>query len=249
MVATPPILPGRLFVVSVGVGDSDNITLKALKTIEAADVVLGMKFILKQHAHLLEGKECHDAGHACFLDVAHAHGPRPVSRERELEIIRVVRTAVAAGRNVAVLDFGDPTLYGPQVGFLAEFADLSPEIVPGISSVNAANAVLGKELSGAFDKPVVLTHGMDSGADYNRLETLADTGATLVFFTMGMDLEQVAARLKKRLGGDMPAVIIAKAGFADSESVVSATLDTIVDAANGTPSSWAFLLYVGDALK
>lgn len=243
------IVPGRLSLVSVGVGDVDNITIKALKTIEAADVVLGMKFQLKQYEVLLRDKEVHDSGHGYFVGVAPTKGPRPPTREEELEAISIVRGAVAVGRNVVVLDFGDPTVYSPQAGYLLEFSDLSPEVVPGISSVNAANAVLAKELSGTFDRAIVVTHAMDHAESDDRLETLASTGATLIFFTMGMDLEHVIARLRGRLPGDTPAVIVARAGFAQDQVQLTATLDTIVERVNGTSAHWAHLLYVGDALR
>ncbi|MCG8508600.1 MAG: SAM-dependent methyltransferase [Rhodospirillales bacterium] len=243
------IAAGRLSLVSVGVGDVDNITVKALKTIEAADVVLGMKFLLKQYEELLQDKEIHDSGHGYFLGVAPAHGPRPPTPQQELDIIQLVRSAVATGKNVVVLDFGDPTIYSPQAGYLSEFSDLSPDVVPGISSVNAANAVLRRELSGAFDRPIIITHAMDHAESDDRLEALAATGATLVFFTMGMDLNNVIERLRSRLPGDTPAVIVAKAGFDRDQDMLSATLDSITEKANGASKTWAHLLYVGDALR
>ncbi|MDQ2080746.1 SAM-dependent methyltransferase [Xanthobacteraceae bacterium Astr-EGSB] len=240
---------GRLSLVSVGVGDVDNITVKALKTIESAHVVFGMGFIVKQYGHLLEGKEVHDSGHASFLGMSSTAGPRPPTREEELTAIAIIRDAVAAGKNVVVLDFGDPTLYSPQAGYLVEFADLQPEVVPGISSFNAANAVLRKELSGNFDRPVVITHAMAGRDDGDHLETLAAAGATLVFFTMGMDLKRVTETLKRRLPRDTPAVIVRQAGFERKQTAISATLDTIVAKVDGASLPWAYLLYVGEALK
>jgi precorrin-4/cobalt-precorrin-4 C11-methyltransferase len=235
---------GRFYLVSVGIGDADNITIKAQKIIEQADIVFAMDFIRDNFAVLLADKEIHDAGHG-FFTKEKMNSARGDDEDRQRKIIR---DAVANGKTVAVLDFGDPTLFSPQSGYLREFADLDPKVIPGISSFNAANAAIGMELTGKYDRAVVLTDAMP-GRDgvRERLTQLAATHSTLVFFTMRMDLANTVALLKSRYPGETPAVIVSHAGFAEKETVLRATLDTIVESAQGI--AWEHLLYVGPALS
>ena len=54
------------------------------------------------------------------------------------EFIAKVREAVRQGKTVAILDSGDPLIYGPWAWCLEEFEDLRPVVVPGESSRRAA---------------------------------------------------------------------------------------------------------------
>lgn len=233
---------GKLYLVSTGIGDIDNITVRADKIIREADVVLAMPFIQQTFSSLLDGKRVYDAGHAFFTNQ-----PYNTAKENDEENIRkIVRDAVSSGKNVAVLDFGDPTIFSPQSAYLKEFADLSPEVVPGISSFNAANAAIGQEITGDYNKPIILTEAMESN---ERLDQIAATGSTLVFFTMQMNLPETVNRLKKYYSVDTPAVIVSHAGVSASQTVLRATLETIVDAVEKLDIPWQHLLYVGDALR
>ena len=58
------------------------------------------------------------------------------------EFIAKVRDAVGQGKTVAIVDSGDPLIYGPWAWCLEEFEDLRPVVVPGVSCFNAANAAL-----------------------------------------------------------------------------------------------------------
>ncbi|OXS28377.1 MAG: hypothetical protein BCS36_09650 [Desulfovibrio sp. MES5] len=230
---------GRLFLVSVGIGDCDNMTIRARKTIEQADIVLAMAFIGEQYADVLSGKEVHDAGHALFTTL---HAAKSGDEER---VRHIVREAFSAGKTIAVLDFGDPTLYSPQSGYLKEFADLNPQIIPGISSFNAANAVLKKELSGLYDHAVILTETRD----VEQLEQLAATRSTMVLFTMRMDLPAVISMLQRHYPGSTPVALVVNAGFSAKEQVVHATLETIIAQVEKEPPAWAHLIYIGDFLR
>lgn len=235
---------GKLYLVSAGIGDMDNMTLRAHKTIKEADIVLAMKFVRQQYAALLEDKETHDSGHGLFTNMDEASG----IRGNKEEIRSIVRSGVAAGKNVVVMDFGDPLLYSPQSGYLTEFADLNPEVVPGISSFNAANAAIKREITSGYNNAVILTEAMSGWNDEERLSKLAATSSTLVLFTMRMDIENVVSQLKKHFPGDTPAAIVCSAGFKEKEKAIRTTLDELVQTVNDTEHSWDYLLYVGNFL-
>lgn len=234
---------GRLHLVGMGVGGPENMTLRAFKTVADAQVIFAMERVQEEYAEILGDKEVHEAGHGLF----ESRGPRleaNAAREKlEQETRRLVREAVAAGRNVAVLTLGDPLIFGSQSGFLQEFADLSPEIVPGLSSFNVANAALGRKITGGPAHAVVLTAAMD----LESLERLAADRPTLVLFTMKLHLEKTVQCLLRHYPGDTPVAAVERAGFAGQE-VIHATLETLVRTL-GDRSLFARLLYIGDFLR
>jgi precorrin-4/cobalt-precorrin-4 C11-methyltransferase len=250
----PTPLKGRLCLISMGAGDRDNITVRAQKTVLAADVVLTGKQLRRKFADLLQGKEVHEIGHALFKKNCPHHRKNPAAFEpKERETRRLVREAVASGKTVAVLDSGDPTIYGAHIGFLSEFADFDPEVVPGLSSFNAANAALRRGVTGGIaSRSVILTGGIGAIGGFNCKDTLSklgETQSTMIFFTMRMKLPQVVKGLKLNYPGDTPVAIVCHAGYHDKEKVISATLDTILDTTKDMELPFEHLIYVGDFLK
>jgi len=243
---------GHLYLVGLGVGDRGNMTIRAKKVIEEADVFFAMKGLREDYADLLTGKEVHEAGHGLFASFAR-HGSAETVKAQEEEARTVIRKAVAAGKTVAILDSGDPMVYGPHTGYLKEFADLHPEVIPGLSSFNAANAALLRGVaSGHVSHSVIMTAAMGARAGYTGKDSLAElakTPSTMVFFTMGMDLPEVVGQLKQSYPGDTPIAIVSYAGYKDRQTVLKATLDTVVEATSGGRLPFEHLIYVGDFLK
>lgn len=231
---------GKLYMVSAGIGDPDNMTLRAYKTILEADIVLAMKFIRNQYSDMLEGKEVYDAGHGLFSKMAAS-----VKYGDEDKVRSIVRDGVTAGKIVVVLDFGDPTLYSPQSGYLKEFADLRPEVIPGISSFNAANAAIGLEITDDYNRAVVLSEAMSNWGNEDRLEKLAATGAILVFFSMHLDIGNLVLRLKNYFSSNTPVAVVCSAGLKNKEKVIRTTLASLAQCMKEERPSWDYLIYVG----
>ena len=241
--------PGRLYLVSVGIGDPDNLTLRAQRTIKSADVVFCMRFVRERFEELLHGKIIHDAGHLWFTRLVPTHA-LPYDEEGERQTRVILRSAIEAGNTVAVLDYGDPTLYSPQSGYLSEFADLRPVVIPGISSINAANAALRREISGNYDHPLIISDALGTDeATAQRIERLARIDATLVFLTMGADLPFVIDCLRASLPDETPAILVLNAGHAETERVVESTLKHLLERFHPADLPWQYLLYVGRSLR
>ncbi len=238
-------MAGAFYLVSAGIGDADNITVRALKILQSADLVFAMDFLAKRFADVLEGKTVYPAGHCYFQDAPRNDAPPG----KEDEYRHLIREAYGAGKTIVVMDFGDPGIFSPQRGYLNEFADLKPKVIPGISSFNAANAAIGNDIiPKAGTHAVVLTEAVASRKGLEkRLHTLAQTGATLVFFTMQMDLAAVTELLGKYYVPETPVCFVLQAGFAESEQVIRTTLSGAVAAAEKNPPGWAYLMYVGCA--
>ena len=244
---------GRLYLVGLGSGDHDNMTVRAQKTIAKADMVFAMKHVFKQYADMLQGKELHDAGHALYNK--HVPHRKYDSRIKALEEKnrRIIRQAVAAGKTVAVISGGDAVLFAPHAAYLKEFQDLKPEVVPGLSCFNAANAALRRNVvRGKVSRSVILTVGMNANQGYQGKDTLAklaETQSTMVFFTMHSKLAEIVEQLKKGYRGDTPLAIVCHAGYRGKEKVILATVDTIVERLKGKDLPFEHLIYVGDFLR
>jgi precorrin-4 methylase len=157
------------------------------------------------------------------------------------------------GKTVAVLDYGDPMVFGPQAGYINEFSELNPIVVPGISSFNAANAAVARGLTdGPNSESVILTAAKTARENYEGTDTLAklaETQSTMAFFTMGIDLQEVVKQLKQQYPADTPMAIVFNAGTLEKQSVLHATLDTIVEKIQGQELPFEHMIYIGDFLK
>lgn len=244
---------GRLFLISVGVGDPDNITVRAHKTLAQADLVFCMPRVRDRFADLLADKPVHDAGHGLFTPLARRDATDAQVDAMESRARQTIRKALAEGKTVAILDYGDPCLYGPQAGYLHEFRDLDPVVIPGISSFNAANAALATSVAGGTrSRSVILTAARNADAAYrgdDRLDKLAETRSTMVLFTMGIDLPQVVEQLAGHYPADTDVALVCHAGEVERQSVLRATLGTVLELVGDHPPPFEHLLYVGDFAK
>ncbi|MBT1075297.1 cobyric acid synthase [Geobacter grbiciae] len=127
----------KLYVVGIGPGDLDHMTFQANEALDAADAVVGYKTYLDLIAPLIAGKEIVSSG-----------------MMKEVERCREALDLAASGKTVALVSSGDAGIYG-MAGLALELAAelvAPPEIVvvPGVSAVQAAAAVLGAPLMHDF---------------------------------------------------------------------------------------------------
>lgn len=248
----PSYHSGQFHLVSTGIGDAGNITVNAQEVLRRADVVFGIPRLQETFADLLEGKELHEAGHGLFMDLIRKDIPAEKADALEADVRRIVRSAIAAGKRVAVMDYGDSMIFGPQAGFIKEFSDLDPVVIPGVSSFNAANAAIARDvMAGRNSRSVILAAAFDSRETYGGTDTLAHlakTGSTLVFFTMRSQLAVLVASLKSHLPGTIPIALVSHAGRGGKHAVLRATLDTVIAATQEQELPFEHLVYVGDFL-
>ena len=250
----------RFYLVSVGNGDPDNITLRAVNTIQASDIIFCNSRIRDKFPKLLKGKEIHDPGFGIFA--VYGKTPEEAKKIKRFnyeekmkqfeEINAIIRDAVNKGKTVSVLDSGDPTIYGPNMWYVEAFEDLNPEIVTGVSSFNSSNAALRKGVTNGVKAHSVILTANFGREDYDGPDSIAELSrhqATMAFFTMFMDLKAVVGQLKTHYTADTPIAIVLHAGYRDKERVVTATLDTILERIKGEKLPFEHMIYVGDFLS
>ena len=249
----------QFYLVSTGNGDPDNITLRAVNIIKDSDIIFCSKRTRDKFPILLQGKEIYNPGFGLFA----IYGKKPEEAKKSKrfnyeekikqlnKITRIIRNGIKEGKVVSVLCSGDPTIYGPNMWYLEAFEDLAPEVIAGVSCFNAANAALHKGVtSGVKAHSVILTAAFGS-REYRGLdsiEKLAQNQATMVFFTMFLDLKKVVKKLKMHYPKDTPVEIVLFAGYRDKQKVIRATLGTILEKTKGKKFPFEHLIYVGDFL-
>jgi len=246
--------PGSLKLVSLGTGDADNMTIRARQAVIKADIVFTMGGRTDFYGDLLKGKTVYDAGHRLYAKKQGkgSGGPRMHKSPEELDKMQekarqVIRDAVAAGKHVAIIDNGDPTIFGPHIDYLREFSDLDPEIIPGLSSFNAANAALQTSMVAGNAMAVTLTMGrLENGRD-KMIADMIHSGQTLVFF-MVRDFKGFINGLNALVPADTPVAIVSWAGSKEKQRVIKGALGTIVDTV-GQERIPNYLLYVGTSLR
>lgn len=248
---------GQLSLVSSGTGDLDNMTLKAHKLILEADIVFTMNGKAGKFESLIKDKPIYPSGHALFstntkgkwIKTKDISGKVITKTPQEIKKIeadykKMIRKNIKEGKNIVIIDNGDPAIYGPHIYFIKEFQDLKPKIIPGISSFNAANAALQTSIIGGINnaKGVTLTIGNTKNKLINYL---ASSQSTMVFF-MDREFNMFIPHLLTLYPKQTPIAIVINAGDSEKEDVIIATLETIQDKIGKEKIPFNHLVYVGN---
>ena len=237
--------------VSVGVGDTDLITVRAIDTIKNSDVIVCREKTKEKFAQYLKGKKFLDSSRGWRYSKKDRSKLTDKEKKARLEerrkmrekLVSQIRSQIARGKTIAVLDSGDPLIYGPMAWYLEEFKDLNPVVIPGVSCFNAANAALGKCItSGEKIHSVVLTSRRD-------IEKMSGHQPTMVIFTMGTKFKDIIKRLKDVYPLMTPVAIVVYAGYKEKEEVIKGTLKNISDKVGDEKLPFEHLIYVGDFLE
>src|SRR6201993_2775058 len=130
---------GKVFLVGAGPGDPELLTVRALRLLQSADVVLHDDLISAQILNLAP-KSAH------LRSVGKRCGKKKIHQE---EINNLLITYASFGLKVVRLKSGDPLLFGragEEIEALRQ-ANVEFEIVPGITSASAAAAALEASLT------------------------------------------------------------------------------------------------------
>lgn len=232
---------GLVSLIGAGPGDPELITVKGLRRLRAADVVVHDALI---GAELLQ--ECRPE--AVIIDAGkRAGGPtRP-----QIWISQLLVEHGRAGRTVARLKGGDPFVFG-RGGEEAEAlaaAGVPWEVVPGVSSAIAVPAYAGIPLTHrdhAASFAVVSGHEpADRAVSLLRWQALARGIDTLVFLMGTGRLAEISAQLIAHgRSAETPAAVVC-AGTTGEQVTLTATLGTISRRAEQTTLGPPTLLVIG----
>jgi precorrin-4/cobalt-precorrin-4 C11-methyltransferase len=224
--------------IGAGPGAPDLITVRGLRLIERCPV-------------------CLYAGSLVPLEIVAAApaGARVVDTASLTldEIVGEMEQAVAAGREVARVHSGDPSLYGAiaeQIRRL-ERLGIDYDVTPGVPAFAAAAAALRRELTiPEVSQTVILTRtAMKSSAmpAGEELANLARSRATLVIHLSIRNLLEIERQLAPYYGSDCPVIVAYRVGWPD-EAFIRGTLSNIRDKVRAAKITRTALILVGHAL-
>jgi precorrin-4/cobalt-precorrin-4 C11-methyltransferase len=156
------------------------------------------------------------------------------------------------------LHSGDPSLYGAiqeQIDWCLQ-RERSFEIVPGVSSLAAAAAAVGRELTiPRVSQSVVVTRLASRTAasvpEGERIATFASTGCTMAVFLSAARPEALQRELlapPSAYSPETPACIVVRASWPD-EQVVPTVLGRLAEDLRATGATTTALVLVGEALS
>lgn len=233
--------PGRVWLVGAGPGDPELLTLKALKALQGAEVVV--------HDGLVSDE---------ILDLAPAAARRISVAKRksrhsysQAEINRMLVAFALEGLEVVRLKGGDPFIFGRGGEELEACREAGVEclVVPGVTAALAASAGAGAPLThrGSAQAVTFVTgHAAKGGEPDLDWDSLAKPNQTVVIY-MGLSMAaSIAARLMAA-GRDhsTPALIVENASRAGERRVATTLRDLAAAAASLDGPA---LLILGEAM-
>jgi len=231
-------LHGKVFLVGAGPGDPDLLTVKALRLIQSADVILHDDLVPKAILALAApGAEIVSVGKRC--------GKKNITQE---EIHALMIGHARAERSVVRLKSGDPLIFGRAAEEIAALsaAEIPFEIVPGITAVSAAAAAIGVSLTSRSAASNVIFSTGHHAASHDSAALPERENATRVVYMPGRDLRLLAVEwLQEGLPPEFPCAIVSRAGHPDQQ-IRCMTLATLGDA---EPAPTPSLLIAGWAIR
>jgi precorrin-4/cobalt-precorrin-4 C11-methyltransferase len=227
-----------VYFIGAGPGDPELLTLRGRRLIEHCPVCL--------YAGSLVPAEI----------IACAPPDAKVINTAELHLEQIIghmAEAHAAGRDVARVHSGDPSLYGAIAEQMHRLDELGIpyEIVPGVSSFTAAAAALKLELTPAgANQTVILTRaaGRTGLPENESLAELARHRVGLVLFLSAAQVPAVVEALTPHYGAEAPAVIAYRVTWPD-QVILRCTLATLADNMAAAKICLTALILVGPMLE
>lgn len=231
----------KLTIVGAGPGDAELITLKAIKALENADVVL--------YDALVNEELLQYATKAEIVFVGKRLGCHAYTQDQINELI--VSMANRYG-HVVRLKGGDPFIFGrgsEEIEYVERFG-IATEIVPGISSALGVPASVGISLTQRqIAESFWVITGTTSNHELSKDVNLASKSNATVVILMGMHkLEEIISIYQENRTDDLPIAIIQN-GTKNTEQKVVGTISTISKLVLENKISSPAIIVIGEVVK
>lgn len=242
--ALPDTSVGSVTLVGAGPGDPELLTLRAVRALQSADVILiddlvspqVLEFARREAKKMMVGKTGH--GPAC----------------KQSEINELMVKLATSGKRVVRLKGGDPMIFGRAGEEIAacRAAGIAVDVVPGISAAQGAAARLKVSLTHRADArrvQYVTGHDRDGRLPGDiDWRALADPAATTVVYMPKKTLGELSARATTNgLDPATPALAIANATRPD-ETIVTGTIADMPEKLEAAGLDGPVLVMIGRAL-
>jgi uroporphyrin-III C-methyltransferase/precorrin-2 dehydrogenase/sirohydrochlorin ferrochelatase len=241
--SSSPPESGEVTLVGAGPGDPELLTIKALRALQDADVILHDRLVPRAVLDMAR----RDAGRICVGKAAGGVG------STQAEINALLIEYALQGKRVVRLKGGDPFIFGRGGEELEALqkARIRFSVIPGITAAAGCAAYAGIPLTHrdyAHSVTFVTGHEDGNGREPDW-RALAKPGITAVFYMGLARVEHIAARLMQHGAAEALPVALVAQGTLENQRVITGTLATIAaDAARARLESPA-LLVVGEVVS
>ncbi|MDA3130098.1 uroporphyrinogen-III C-methyltransferase [Aliibacillus thermotolerans] len=237
-------MSGYVYIVGAGPGDPELITVKALRAIQEADVILYDRLVNEE---LLQHAKKEAILVYCGKKPNHHWMTQGMINEQLLFFAK-------RGKVVTRLKGGDPLIFGRggEEALTLATNDIPYEIVPGITSGIAASAYAGIPLTQrkVSSHVAFLTGQTENNQDNDEnWKSIARHAGTLVIY-MGMkNLEKIVQTLREIGRPDRTPVAIIHQGTTEKQRTITGDLQTIVQIAKNERIHPPSIIVVGEVVK
>ena len=218
----PPDSSAIVHLVGAGPGDPDLLTIKAMRLISAANVILHDDLVPQA---ILD----YGSPNAEILNVGKRCGSKTITQE---EINALMIDRARANRSVVRLKSGDPLIFGRAAEEIAALAKAGVpfEVVPGITAAFAAAAAIGCSLTDRNSASNVIFSTGHHAQSHNQSPLPELEDSTRVVYMPGRDLRLLAqVWLQQGLPPDFPCAVVSRAAQ-PGQQVRCTTLAALGDA-------------------
>ena len=227
-----------VYFVGAGTGAVDLITVRGMRLLEQADVIIYTGSLVNQQLLAYAKEDC----------VIHNSAKLTLD-----EVIQRISRAEAEGKSTVRLHTGEPSIYGAvreQMDAL-DALGISYESCPGVSACFGAAASLNLEYTlPGISQSLIITRmeGTTSVPDRESIEGFAAHQASMAIYLSAGRIQELSRRLLR--GGyqaSTPAALIYKATWAEEEAYVC-TVGSLYDVSVKHGITKTALILVGDAI-
>lgn len=227
-----------VYFVGAGTGAVDLITVRGMRMLEKADVVIYAGSLVNPELLGYTKRDCR------------LHNSAGMILE---EVIEVMKQAERSGKTTVRLHTGDPSVYGAvreQMDILDELG-IAYESCPGVSACFGAAASLNLEYTlPGISQSLIITRmeGKTPVPEKESLESLAAHGTSMAIYLSAGMLKELSERLQK--GGyrpDTPAAIVYKATWPEEETWLC-TIESLEETAKARGITKTAIILIGDAI-
>ncbi|HZL12034.1 MAG TPA: uroporphyrinogen-III C-methyltransferase [Prolixibacteraceae bacterium] len=237
-------MPSLISIVGAGPGDPELLTIKALKRIQEADIILHDALVSDEILNLAKPDV-----QRIYVGKIYQDGQNQTGRQEWIN--QLIIDLSEKGQKIVRLKSGDPMIFGrgaEEIRFCIE-NKLNYEVIPGVTSALAAASLYGIPLTERGKNSMVLFGtGHYSEGEFLDLDTFVSvlkSGSPIILF-MGLNkLIQLATRLlEQSISGDTSVQILSKVSQPDSTSF-EGTLGTIARVIENKKPNMPALVIIG----